>query len=86
MCVCVCVCCGGERVGGQGETNCDIQDLTLPPPIQKNKVYPFKSNNKMRNSQVKKKTLQKVTLFTYNDFLKDKVFFTEIKIQEIVSI
>lgn len=47
--------------------------LKIIPLLFPFKVDPFKSNIKIRNNQVKK-TLQKVTLFTYNDFLKDKEY------------
>lgn len=46
--------------------------LKITPLLFPFKVYQFKSDIKIRNNQVKK-TLQKVTLFTNNDFLKDKV-------------
>ena len=67
--------CGG-RAGGQGDRErptviFKIEHLLLL--LFKNKVDPFKSNNKMRKNAFKKrkeekKTLQKVNLFTYNDF------------------
>lgn len=46
--------------------------LKFTPSFFPIKVDQFKSNIKIRNLQVKK-TLQKVTLFTYNGFLKDMV-------------